>query len=754
MMKYNVTLCLCSLFISVSYAQSTFQTRYQYEGQSIRILDIEGFDDGTLVVGHSIDTSVFFAANELKIFTVDENGQAVDAINIILSEIEENYILDCNLLRVSPTQYIVGCTSNHFNDITSEYNIHLISVNTSTGEYKSYNDSLFTYTLENIIIKENTDVIEWRSEKNNSAQRDALLYKYDQFLNPKFSLAYTINGADLNVPLAAVAINSGSVAAFHHGYVNIDPIGLNNSSGAPAIMKLDEMGNVLLSYSYEGPRISALALDNDGNFFASCYDGTIIKFDPNLNIIWSIKIANLSKTLSGINLSRTYVDNQNNLVFTGPNDNSANLQGNRIMKVDTDGNLILQKVMLDLAQRFTVGVTSMNNHILSFGELNQTQDLGYYIRSIDENGEADDCQSIPMCYDTYPVEINLTPVPVEVKQIANLELDEVQNVTPISLDTIHICTPTTPPNANFEVLDSILCFGEEIEIMDTSINQMGNSIWTVPEFLYTDTTKTPSNILLNNEGNFYLKHRLIFAGCEYVDSILIDIEDDEILVALDDTVCNDESLLIDLSSFQYQNILWDDGDTSFVKYLSEDREYTYEYTTPRGCNSIDHFILTREISPQSDIDQSLIKCSDAQIVLYSENMITPTWSNGLIQDAITVSNAGNYIATYSNYCGEATQLFSVAEESCALGPLANIFSPNDDGSNDLFEYSSAGIKILESTIYDRWGNPVHTYKGLAIWDGNVSGRKAIPGVYTYFIKYKKENELTSSVLTGDITVVR
>jgi len=71
----------------------------------------------------------------------------------------------------------------------------------------------------------------------------------------------------------------------------------------------------------------------------------------------------------------------------------------------------------------------------------------------------------------------------------------------------------------------------------------------------------------------------------------------------------------------------------------------------------------------------------------------------------------------------------------------NVFSPNDDGINDVFFVTTDALEQIEGYVYTRWGVKVcewHTIeeakKG---WDGtlnNNGGVKASPGVYIYYIK--------------------
>jgi gliding motility-associated-like protein len=94
--------------------------------------------------------------------------------------------------------------------------------------------------------------------------------------------------------------------------------------------------------------------------------------------------------------------------------------------------------------------------------------------------------------------------------------------------------------------------------------------------------------------------------------------------------------------------------------------------------------------------------------------------------------------------------------------VPNVFTPNDDGANDLFTiYASPGSvrKILSLQVFDRWGEALIALKDFLPnnptigWDGSYKGEPMNPGVFVWvaeieFIDGKRE------VFQGDVTVVR
>ncbi|MCC6411513.1 MAG: gliding motility-associated C-terminal domain-containing protein [Saprospiraceae bacterium] len=93
--------------------------------------------------------------------------------------------------------------------------------------------------------------------------------------------------------------------------------------------------------------------------------------------------------------------------------------------------------------------------------------------------------------------------------------------------------------------------------------------------------------------------------------------------------------------------------------------------------------------------------------------------------------------------------------------VPNVFSPNDDGSNDQFTvFGGQQVVLLRSMrIYDRWGELLFEKLGMPPndvsqgWDGYTRGKLVMPGVYVYVVEVEYFDG-TSEVFTGDLTVVR
>ena len=92
--------------------------------------------------------------------------------------------------------------------------------------------------------------------------------------------------------------------------------------------------------------------------------------------------------------------------------------------------------------------------------------------------------------------------------------------------------------------------------------------------------------------------------------------------------------------------------------------------------------------------------------------------------------------------------------------LPNAFTPDNDGTNDLFNviFSESGCsevtEVLNFEVFDRWGTRVYNNETPAQgWDGFFKGERQNPDVYIYVIEVLL-NDGTRMSLTGDVTLIR
>ncbi|MBA2612021.1 MAG: gliding motility-associated C-terminal domain-containing protein [Bacteroidetes bacterium] len=130
--------------------------------------------------------------------------------------------------------------------------------------------------------------------------------------------------------------------------------------------------------------------------------------------------------------------------------------------------------------------------------------------------------------------------------------------------------------------------------------------------------------------------------------------------------------------------------------------------------------------------------------------ITSVWSFGnggsqvtnsvSISPVTTYSNPGTYTVTMYALKGSCkdTVVKIITVEIPSKFEVPNVFTPNGDGSNDIFFLKVTNLTDINALIFDRWGNKVfesNSNTGNIAWDGkNMSGKETAVGTYFYIIK--------------------
>ena len=87
--------------------------------------------------------------------------------------------------------------------------------------------------------------------------------------------------------------------------------------------------------------------------------------------------------------------------------------------------------------------------------------------------------------------------------------------------------------------------------------------------------------------------------------------------------------------------------------------------------------------------------------------------------------------------------------------VPNAFTPNNDGINDVVDFSSPLLSEVHVAIFNRWGQCVYESSDLndCRWDGTFRGNACLPGVYTYTLRIRCHNNIETD-FKGDITLIR
>jgi gliding motility-associated-like protein len=84
-----------------------------------------------------------------------------------------------------------------------------------------------------------------------------------------------------------------------------------------------------------------------------------------------------------------------------------------------------------------------------------------------------------------------------------------------------------------------------------------------------------------------------------------------------------------------------------------------------------------------------------------------------------------------------------------------MFSPNQDGINDLFMPRYTYVEWVEWAVYSRWGQKVFETSDPTLgWDGKFQGRDVSDGVYFIELRAGNHRDPTVIRLNGSIHLIR
>lgn len=124
----------------------------------------------------------------------------------------------------------------------------------------------------------------------------------------------------------------------------------------------------------------------------------------------------------------------------------------------------------------------------------------------------------------------------------------------------------------------------------------------------------------------------------------------------------------------------------------------------------------------------------------------------------TYNESGTYTivvtATDTNNCVDSTYLTIVVRDDYSLS-IPNVFTPNGDGSNDIFKVSGTNIIEFNGVILNRWGQILYEWDFIdSGWDGRMtSGIDASDGTYFYIINVTDGHNISHEE-SGTLNLIR
>ena len=302
--------------------------------------------------------------------------------------------------------------------------------------------------------------------------------------------------------------------------------------------------------------------------------------------------------------------------------------------------------------------------------------------------------------------------------------------------------------------DSTICFGTKITLLPQTNAQTDTFKWVPATYLDYDTAKNPV-VSPNDTTKYYLTAK--WGICQRKDSITINILHKPVAYAgKDTTICYKTNATLFGSASNLSgtvNYSWSPPDSLntpnaaiTIARIDTTRKFTLTVTDNYGCN----FSVTDSMWVFMQPLLVVFAGNDTNAIinrphqLLASGGVNYVWSpvgplnNPFIADPLAILNADTYfrvVVTDAIGCTDDDTVFIKVYE----GPMyyvPNAFSPNGDGTNDIFRPIPVGIRSTEYfRVFNRYGELMfQTNKWLDGWDGNLKGKKAASGTYVWMVK--------------------
>jgi len=245
----------------------------------------------------------------------------------------------------------------------------------------------------------------------------------------------------------------------------------------------------------------------------------------------------------------------------------------------------------------------------------------------------------------------------------------------------------------------------------------------------------------------------------------VQIEFDPVPFGFDQNICPGQ----DTAHFGFQNTelsySWSNNSSDAALFSSEAGEFVVDVSTS------DDLCLTTYVFNIFEVNQMIMVPFEDEIITICEEgdlTISPafigfpyTFPDGSIGYNYQVDGSGIFTVTYSDGCYDYDDSTFVIVEPC-LCPLfiPNVFTPNEDGLNDIFRpVLDCPVESYQMIIFNRWGREIYTSGDVSKgWNGHSPNQDyyAPAGIYFYVIRYTQmlDNLKYPQEITGHCTLVR
>ncbi len=304
------------------------------------------------------------------------------------------------------------------------------------------------------------------------------------------------------------------------------------------------------------------------------------------------------------------------------------------------------------------------------------------------------------------------------------------------------------------------CLGDTTAFTFNNNLPYDSILWRINDNGYYYGNNTTIQHVFKHAGKHAILITIYKCGNKFLlaDSIKID-DTPEINFATDTTICANQK--ITLTGTVAQSYTWSTNETT-QQITTQDTGLVWLKATNNNCTAIDSINILNHPNIITALGSEYFICEDDLELVkldagegFTDYKWTPT--NDTSQWIIVKQTGEYFVKVIDNFGCYGDGNTKVKRRCDALLYFPNIFTPNNDGENDIYLPKGQDVTKFEIKIYNRWGQLVfngnNVHNG---WDGNFDNQFATNGVYIFEATYegyirKKKKQFTQK---GTITLLR
>ena len=305
-------------------------------------------------------------------------------------------------------------------------------------------------------------------------------------------------------------------------------------------------------------------------------------------------------------------------------------------------------------------------------------------------------------------------------------------------------TVTVNPNIPVFAGDDIeICIGEAVTL------EGSNAV----TYSWSDGIENGSSFVPDSSGTYTLTG-LSANGCETQDEVSVFVNPLPIIdPGTPFSVCEGSEVTLTASGAGLgASYTWDNGVINGIPFsLDETNEYTVIGTDANGCEGTASIMVTGVLNPDAsftaspssgviplnvDFQNLTMNATDYAWDFGNGDSLNYAEPNDPVISSI-YNEEGIYAVILTAFNQLCSDTYTLEIDANLVGDpsvfVPNVFSPNQDGTNEQFIIQTENVASIEIIILNRWGNVMATIESLDLgWDGtSASGNEATEGVYFY-----------------------